>query len=51
MQIGKRYPYLDGLQPETRRLLEAVKHHVDPQRLLNPGALGPLDGQFQGMRI
>ena len=40
MQIGKRYPYLDGLQPETRRLLKAVKHHVDPQRLLNPGALG-----------
>ena len=51
MQIGKRYPYLDGLQPETRRLLEAVKHHVDPATPAQPRRLEPLDGQFQGMKV
>ena len=40
LQIGKRYPYLDGLQPGARRLLEAIKDHVDPHRLTNPGSLG-----------
>lgn len=40
LQIGKRYPYLEGLQPGARGLLEAVKQHVDPHRLTNPGALG-----------
>ena len=40
LQIGKRYPYLDSLQPGARGLLEAIKHHVDPQRLVNPGSLG-----------
>ena len=40
LQIGKRYPYLDGLDPGTRGLLEAIKDHVDPHRLTNPGSLG-----------
>lgn len=40
MQIGKRYPYLDGLDPGGRSLLEAIKNHLDPERLTNPGALG-----------
>lgn len=40
LQIGKRYPYLDGLDPGARALLEAIKDHVDPHRLTNPGSLG-----------
>ena len=40
LQIGKRYPYLEGLQPGARRLIKAVKQHVDPHRLTNPGSLG-----------
>ena len=40
LQIGKRYPYLDSLQPGARGLLEAIKDHVDPHRLTNPGSLG-----------
>ena len=39
LQIGKRYPYLDSLDPGSRGLLESIKNHVDPQRLTNPGAL------------
>ena len=40
MQIGKRYPYLDGLDPGARGLLGAIKNHLDPEHLTNPGALG-----------
>ena len=40
LQIGKRYPYLEGLEPGSRGLLEAIKNHVDPRRLTNPGSLG-----------
>ena len=40
MQIGKRYPYLGSLEPGARDLLEAIKKHVDPGRLTNPGSLG-----------
>jgi FAD/FMN-containing dehydrogenase len=39
-QLGKTYPYLHSLQPEGRRLLSALKHELDPQGLMNPGALG-----------
>lgn len=40
LQIGKRYPYLDGLEPGARGLLQAIKNHVDPEGLTNPGSLG-----------
>ena len=40
LQIGKTYPYLRGRQPEAERLLRAIKGSVDPNNLMNPGALG-----------
>ena len=39
-QIGKDYPYLPTRKPEVRRLLESFKQLVDPDDLMNPGALG-----------
>ncbi len=40
MQVGKDYPYLASRKPETRALVESLKQLLDPDRLLNPGALG-----------
>ena len=40
MQIGKAYPYREGLRPEARQMVEALKDVVDPNRRMNPGALG-----------
>ena len=40
MQVGKDYPYLDSRKPETRALVLELKQLLDPDRLLNPGALG-----------
>ena len=40
LQIGRRYRYFDRLAPETQELMAALKHAVDPQNLMNPGALG-----------
>lgn len=39
-QIGRTYPYASILRKESRDLLEAIKEAVDPQRLINPGAIG-----------
>lgn len=39
-QIGKVYPYLDGRNPASVMLLRAIKAALDPQDILNPGALG-----------
>jgi FAD/FMN-containing dehydrogenase len=39
-QIGKTYPYLDSLKPETARLMTKIKDLLDPGRQLNPGVLG-----------
>jgi D-lactate dehydrogenase (cytochrome) len=38
-QLGKAYPYASTLSAEALRLVRAVKAAVDPQNLLNPGAL------------
>lgn len=38
-QIGRTYPYASVLRPEARGLLEALKRAVDPQDVMNPGAL------------
>lgn len=38
-QLGKTYPYLSALRPETAALVQAVKSAVDPSGKLNPGAL------------
>ena len=40
LQVGKTYPYLRGRQPEAERLLREFKGGVDPNNLMNPGALG-----------
>jgi FAD/FMN-containing dehydrogenase len=40
LQVGKDYPYLVSRRPETRSLVESLKRLLDPQNLMNPGALG-----------
>jgi FAD/FMN-containing dehydrogenase len=40
LQIGKTYRYLESRQPPVRALLERIKAAVDPDSLINPGALG-----------
>jgi len=40
MQIGKDYPYLRTRKPEVRRMLVGLKTMLDPDNLMNPGALG-----------
>ncbi len=36
LQVGKTYPYRKGRDPNTWKLLEAIKTAVDPERLMNP---------------
>ena len=40
MQIGKTYPYREGLRPESWRLIEDIKKALDPETRVNPGSLG-----------
>ena len=39
-QIGKDYPYLETRRPAVRELVVQLKKLLDPQGLMNPGALG-----------
>jgi FAD/FMN-containing dehydrogenase len=39
-QIGKTYPMLASLNPTSRSVLRALKKELDPEGLINPGALG-----------
>ena len=39
-QIGKFYRYRASLDPTTLAVLDALKRQLDPQGLMNPGALG-----------
>jgi FAD/FMN-containing dehydrogenase len=39
-QIGRTYPVCDRIDPRARQILDAVARDVDPQGLMNPGALG-----------
>lgn len=39
-QIGKSYPFRETRKAETYELLEWLKKGVDPEGLVNPGALG-----------
>ena len=38
-QLGKFYPYLEGLEPTAAHLLKQLKQMFDPQGRMNPGAL------------
>jgi D-lactate dehydrogenase (cytochrome) len=38
-QLGKAYPYGSVISGESRDLLRAIKRAVDPEGLMNPGAL------------
>lgn len=40
LQLGKSYPYREGLREANWRLLRALKQELDPRRRMNPGALG-----------
>jgi FAD/FMN-containing dehydrogenase len=40
MQIGKDYPYLATRKPGTSALVKELKRTLDPQGIMNPGALG-----------
>lgn len=40
LQIGRRYRYFDRLDPATQQLLLELKRAVDPDGLINPGAIG-----------
>jgi len=39
-QIGRTYPYRDNMSEETRGVLEGIKALLDPDGLVNAGALG-----------
>lgn len=39
MQLGKSYPYMDGRQEGGAAALRSIKQHLDPGRIMNPGAL------------
>ncbi len=39
MQVGKSYPYLRGREKTATALLKGIKASVDPDNLINPGAL------------
>jgi D-lactate dehydrogenase (cytochrome) len=38
-QLGKVYPYASGLSPEALALVRSIKRSLDPDDLINPGAL------------
>lgn len=38
-QIGKAYPYYSVLDPAAATILKALKQHLDPKGLMNPGGL------------
>jgi len=40
LQIGKMYPYRESRDPLSYALVQAIKDHVDPRHLMNPGSLG-----------
>jgi hypothetical protein len=39
-QIGRTYPYVEGRDPDSLRLVETIKAALDPDCRVNPGVLG-----------
>ena len=48
MQAGKTYPYLRVRQPTAKQALEDIKRSLDPNTLMNPGALDGLNVDNKG---
>ena len=40
IQIGKQYPYMRGRSKKNINFLKAIKMELDPDNIINPGALG-----------
>ena len=40
MQVGKSYPYMKHREATSAQLLQGLKRVLDPDGLMNPGALG-----------
>jgi FAD/FMN-containing dehydrogenase len=40
MQVGKSYPYMRGRQEPAVHILKDIKQSLDPDGIMNPGALG-----------
>jgi len=40
LQIGKTYPYSEGLHPDSLDVIKAIKKAVDPEGKMNPMSLG-----------
>ena len=45
LQIGRRYPYQEGLRETPLQLVRALKKLLDPEGRINPGALISVDGE------
>jgi glycolate oxidase len=43
LQVGKTYPYLQGRQPTATQVVSGIKRAVDPDCIMNPGALDGLN--------
>ncbi len=39
-QIGRTYPYVENMSPETNALLNMIKSGLDPDGIINSGSLG-----------
>jgi FAD/FMN-containing dehydrogenase len=39
-QLGKTYPYVQVMRPDTASFVNEIKRVVDPAGRMNPGALG-----------
>ncbi len=48
LQVGKSYPLLRGRQATSKQALENIKRSLDPNTLMNPGALDGLNVDGQG---